>query len=634
MCKAASLWMTFSCAAMLQGQPSVLTWHNDNARTGQNLQEAVLTPANVNAASFQKLFVIDVDGKVDAQPLYVPALSIPGNGVHNVLYVVTEHDSAYAFDADTGSQLWQVSLLGAGETTSDDRGCGQVVPEIGITSTPVIDLQSGPHGTMYAIAMSKSGSATYFQRLHALDLTTGGEEFGGPVNVQATVHGSGAEGKSGVVTFEPQQHKERAALVILNGVVYTSWSSHCDIAPYTGWVMGYSEATLAQVSVLNLTPNGSDGGIWGSGAGPGVDASGNLYLLMGNGTFDTVLTGGGFPASGDYGNAFMKLSMGSGGLAVADYFTMSNTTSESDGDVDLGSGGLLVLPPLNDAQGQSRSLAVGAGKDQKIYVVDRNNLGKFMGKDSIYQEMPSSLSGQVFSSPAWFNNTLYYGASGDALKAFSFSNGTFGTTPASQSAATFGFPGATPSISANGAANAIVWIAENANTAVLHAFDASDLSKELYNSNQAANGRDNFGEGNKFVTPTVVNGKVYVPTTSGVGVFGPTHPAFFSGETPLSDGVYYVPFFGYYNYQFFPFLYHYDLGFEYFVAANDSGHGAFLYDVTMGHWFYTNPSLFPFLYDFTLKAWLYYFPDANNPGHFTSNPRSFENLSTNQFIYD
>ena len=530
MCKAASLWIAVWFAVTLHGQPSVLTWHNDNARTGQNLQETTLTPANVNASSFQKLFVINVDGKVDAQPLYVPGLSIPGSGVHNVLFVVTEHDSAYAFDADTGGQLWHVSLLGAGETTSDDRGCGQVTPEIGITSTPVIDLQSGPHGTMYAIAMSKNGSGTYFQRLHGLDLTTGGEEFGGPVNVQATVHGSGAEGKSGVVTFAPQQHKERAALVILNGVVYTSWSSHCDNAPYTGWVIGYSEATLAQVSVLNLTPNGSDGGIWGSGAGPGVDAGGNLYLLMGNGTFDTALTMAGFPVSGDYGNAFMKLSTGSAGLAVADYFTMSNTTSESAGDVDLGSGGLLVLPPLNDAQGQSRSLAVGAGKDQKIYVVDRNNLGKFMGTDSIYQEMSSSLSGSVYSSPAWFNNTLYYGASGDTLKAFSFANGKFGTTPASHSAATFGYPGATPSISANGTANGIVWIAENANTAVLHAFDASDLSKELYNSNQAANGRDNFGEGNKYVTPTVVNGKVYVPTTSGVGVFGPAHPAFFTGK--------------------------------------------------------------------------------------------------------
>ncbi len=626
--------MALCFGAVLHAQPSVLTWHNDNSRTGQNLQETMLTPSNVNAASFQKLFTIQVDGKVDAQPLYVPGVSIAGSGVHNVLYVVTEHDSAYAFDADTGNQLWHVSLLGAGETTSDDRSCGQVIPEIGVTSTPGIDPLSGPHGTIYAIAMSKNGSGTYFQRLHSLDLATGAEQSGGPVNIQATYQGSGAEGKGGVITFDPKQHKERAALVILGGVVYISWSSHCDISPYTGWVMGYSEATLAQVSVLNLTPNGSDGGIWGSGAGPAVDAGGNLYLLMGNGTFDTVLNAGGFPASGDYGNAFMKLSAGPGGLAVADYFTMSNTTSESAGDVDLGSGGLLVLPPLNDAQGQSRSLAVGAGKDQKIYVVDRNNLGKFMGTDSIYQEMPNSLSGQVFSSPAWFNNTLYYGASGDTLKAFSFSNGKFGATPASHSTATFGFPGATPSISANGTANGIVWAAENATTAVLHAFDAGDLSKELYNSNQAANGRDHFGSGNKFVTPTVVNGKVYVPTTTGVGVFGLTHPAFFTGETPLSDGVYYLAFFGYYNYQSFPFLYHYDLGFEYFIDAKDSGHGAYLYDLTSGHWFYTNPSLFPFLYDFTRTAWLYYFPDTHNPGHYTTNPRVFVNLTTNQFISD
>ncbi len=634
MCKAASLYLAAWFAATLHAQPSVLTWHNDNARTGQNLQETTLTPANVNAASFQKLFVINVDGKVDAQPLYVPGLSIPGSGVHNVLYVVTEHDSAYAFDADSGSQLWHVSLLGSGETTSDDRGCGQVTPEIGVTSTPAIDLQSGPHGTMYAIAMSKNGSGTYFQRVHALDLTTGGEEFGGPVNVQATVRGSGAEGKSGVVTFEPQQHKERAALVILNGVVYTSWSSHCDIAPYTGWVIGYSEATLAQVSVLNLTPNGSDGGIWGSGAGPGVDASGNLYLLMGNGTFDTALTAGGFPVSGDYGNAFMKLSTGRRPGRRRLFY---------DVEYHLGirrrrRSGVWWIAGVASAKrctGSVAELGCGSGEGPEDLCGGSVTISaSSWGADSIYQEMPSSLSGSVYSSPAWFNNTLYYGASGDALKAFSFANGKFGTTPISQSAATFGYPGTTPSISANGTANGIVWIAENANTAVLHAFDASNLSKELYNSNQAANGRDNFGEGNKYVTPTVVNGKVYVPTTSGVGVFGPTHPAFFSGETPLSDGVYYLSFFGYYNYQFFPFLYQYDLGFEYFVAANDSSHGAFLFDVTMGHWFYTSPSLFPFLYDFTLKAWLYYFPDTNNPGHFTSNPRVFENLSTNQVIYD
>lgn len=480
-------------------------------------------PANVNQSTFGKLFVIGVDGKVDAQPLYVPSVAIPGQSWHNVLYVVTEHDSAYAFDADTGTQLWHVSLLGTNETPSDDRGCGQVTPEIGITATPAIDPQSGPHGTLYAVAMSKDGSGNYHQRLHALDLTTGAEELGGPVEIQATYLGSGDEGTGNVQTFDPKQHKERAALLSLNGVVYTSWSSHCDFFPYTAWVIGYSETTLARVNVLNLTPNGSDGSVWGAGAGPAADAAGNLYLLMANGTFDTTLNATGFPVNDDYGNAFVKLSTAGGTLSVADYFTMSNTVSESNADQDLGSGGAMVLPPLNDSQGHSRALAVGAGKDLHIYVVDRNNLGKFNpNTNAIYQDLNQSLPGGVgvFSSPAWFNGKLYYGAVGDTLKAFAFANGMFGTTPASHSTTVFGYPGTTPSISANGTSNGIVWAAENGSTAVLHAYDATDLSKEFYNSNQAANQRDNFGAGNKFIVPTVVNGKVYVGTTNGVGVFG------------------------------------------------------------------------------------------------------------------
>ena len=505
--------------ASIYGQ-AVLTWHNDNARTGQNLQEATLTPANVTVSTFGKLFVIPVDGKVDAQPLYVPSLTIPAKGAHNVLYVVTEHDSAYAFDADLGTMLWHVSLLGAGETTSDDRDCFQVVPEIGVTSTPAIDAQSGPHGTMYVVAMSKDGSGNYHQRLHALDLTTGAEQFGGPTEVQATYPGAGAEGSGSVLTFDPKLHKERAGLLIVNGVVYTSWASHCDVGPYTSWVIGYDEATLRQMSVLNLTPNGGGGGIWSAGGGPAADASGNLYLLMGNGTFDTTLSTSGFPVNRDFGNAFVKISTSGGTLAVTDYFTMSNTLSESDADLDLGSGGLLLLPPLHDSQGKSRALAVGAGKDQNIYVVDRNNLGKFNPKtDAIYQELPAAVS-PVYSSPAWFNGTVYYGSVGDVLKAFAFANGAFALGPASQSPNTFGYPGTTPSISANGTSNGIVWAAENETPAVLHAYDASDLSRELYNSNQAANGRDHFGEGNKFIVPTVVNGKVYVGTTTGVGVFG------------------------------------------------------------------------------------------------------------------
>jgi hypothetical protein len=505
----------------LHAQVNVLTWHNDNARSGQNLQETILTHGTVNASTFGKLFTIPVDGKVDAQPLYVGSVTIPSSGLHNVLFVVTEHDSAYAFDADSGAQLWHVSVLGTNETSSDDRGCGQVTPEIGVTGTPVIDLQMGPHGSIYLISMSVAGGV-YHHRLHALDLTSGAEQFGGPVEIRATFPGSGVEGAGSTLTFAAARHKERPGLLISNGIVYTTWGSHCDAGSYTAWVMGYNESTLAQTSVLNLTPNGNDGGIWMAGAGPAADANGDLYLLMGNGTFDTTLSGG-FPAQGDYGNAFVKIQVsGTGALSVADYFTMSNTTSESNGDVDLGSGGIMLLPSVTDSGGHARLLAVGAGKDQNIYVVDRSDMmGRFSpNTDAIFQQMTTAVGGGVFSSPAWFNGTMYYGAVGDVLRAFSFSGGQFSMIPSSQSSHAFGFPGATPSISANGTQNPIVWVAENSSQAVLHAFDATNLATELYNSNQAANSRDRFGNGNKFMVPTVANGKVYVGTTAGVGVFG------------------------------------------------------------------------------------------------------------------
>src|ERR1700676_1253540 len=431
------LGLIMATSAMIHAQPSVLTWHNDSARTGQNLQETVLKPANVNSSAFGKLFVMNVDGKVDAQPLYVPSVTIPAQGVHNVLFVMTEHDSAYAFDADNGTQLWKVSTVGSGETPSDDHGCSQVTPEIGITATPVIDLQSGPHETIYLVAMSKDTSAKYHQRLHALDLTTGAEQFSGPAEIQATYPGSGAEN-----TFLPGQHVERPGLLIVNGVVYTTWGSHCDGGPYTSWVIGYNKTTLAQTSVLNLTPNGSEGGIWAAGSGPAADSNGNLYLLTGNGTFDTTLTAGGFPNKGDYGNAFVKISTTAGTLAVKDYFTMLNTTNESNADQDLGSGGLMLLPPLNDALGTPRSLVVGAGKDSNIYVLDESNMGKFSPTaDGIYQQLSSALPGGVWSSPAWFNGTLYYGDQGNPLKAFRFANGLFQTPVSSKSAHSFTYPG-------------------------------------------------------------------------------------------------------------------------------------------------------------------------------------------------
>ncbi len=507
--------------ATAQANTDVLTYHNDNARTGQNLNETILTPSNVNSTTFGKLLIDAVDGKVDAQPLYMSRVAIPDQATPNVLFVATEHDSVYAFDADTGRTLWQVSLLQSGETPSDNRNCNQVTPEIGITATPVIDPNSGPNGTMYVVAMTKDASGNYFQRLHALDITTGEEEFDGPQEIQATFPGTGDNSSDGNVVFDPKQYKERAGLLLLNGVVYTTWASHCDISPYTSWVMGYDENSLAQVSVLNLTPNGSEGAVWASGAGPAADDNGNIYFLAGNGTFETTLDENGFPSLGDFGNSFLKLSTSNNTLAVADYFAVFNTLAESDADQDLGSGGALVLPEMTDAQGQIKHLAVGAGKDKNIYLVDRDQMGKFNPNDNsnIYQELPAALSGGEFAMPAYFNNTLYYGAVGDSVKAFEFDNATLSTSPSSQTSNNFGYPGTTPSISASGTSNGIVWAAENRSTAVLHAYDATDLSQELYNSNQEAS-RDNFGTGNKFITPTIANGKVYVGTTNGVAVFG------------------------------------------------------------------------------------------------------------------
>lgn len=499
---------------------NVITYHNDNGRTGQNLDETTLAPGNVNASNFGLLFVITVDGKVDAQPLYLPNLSIAGTS-HNVIFIATEHGSVFGFDADAGTQLWQVSLLAPGETPSDDHGCNQIVPEIGVTATPVIDPGMGPHGTIYIVGMSKDAAGNYHQRIHALEVTTGGEEFGGPKEIQASYPGTGDNSSGGNVIFDPGQQVDRAGLLLSNGVVYTSWGSHCDFRPYTGWLIGYDEQTLSQVTVLDVTANGNEGSFWMSGAGPAADSNGNIFALDANGTFDGTLNAQGFPVHGDFGNAFLKIATANRQLTVADYFEMSNQSAENSSDQDLGSGGALVLPDLTDGSGQTRHLAAGAGKDANIYVVDRDSLGKFNpNSNNIYQEVSGALAGGVFSTPAFFNNTIYYGAVGDSIKAFAIKNATLATVAASQTAKIFPYPGATPSISANGSNHAILWAAENANPAVLHAFDAANLANELYNSNQASGGRDHFGAGNKFITPTIINGKVYVGTTNGVGVFG------------------------------------------------------------------------------------------------------------------
>ena len=524
---AATLALTASSSGV-----NVTTFHNDNARDGWNAAETILTPQNVNSLYFGKIRELTLDGVVDAQPLYVSGLSIAGQ-THNVLFAVTEHGSAYAFDADSFAQLWKVSALGANETTSDDHSCAQISPEIGITDTPVIDRTQGPNGTLFFVAMSKDASSRYHQRLHALDLATGAEMQGSPSEIQGSFPGAGYGSTNGTQVFDPAQYVERVGLLLMNGQIYLAWTSHCDQDPYTGWLMAYSETTLQQTSVLNVTPNGpttphfSDGAgaIWMAGAGLAGDAQGNIFFLDGNGFFDSTMDANGFPAQGDFGNAFIKLSTTGNVLAPADYFAPYNLQAESDADRDLGSGGVMLLPDEIDAKGNTRHLAVGAGKDTNIYVVDRDNMGKFNAStnDAIYQELPSALTGGAFSIPALLGNAVFYAGQGDRLKAFLITNGLLSTSPVAHSANTFAYPGATPSASSNGSQNGIVWAIENQNgVGVLHAYDPSHLASGLYDSNQAANHRDTFSF-RKFVPPMIANGKVYVGTTGTIAVFGLLH---------------------------------------------------------------------------------------------------------------
>lgn len=498
----------------------VVTYHLDLARTGWYRNETVLRPSNVSSTTFGKLGFLTVDGKVDGQPLFLNAVNIGGRR-HNVVYAVTEHDSVYAFDADTEAQLWKVSVLRKGETTSDPHGCSQISPQIGITDTPVIDRTLGRNGAMYFVAMTRDSSGHYHQRLHAIDITTGAELFGGPSEIQARYPGSGDNSQNGYVVFDPSQYAERAGLLELShSRVYLAFTSHCDQRPYTGWVMAYSTTTLSQVSVLNVTPNGSEGAIWMSGSAMAADSLGNVYFLDANGTFDTTLNSNGFPINGDFGNAFLKLSARNR-LAVSDYFALYNTVQESDEDEDLGSGGAILLPDVYDKDNVVHHLAVGAGKDGNIYIVNRDNMGKYDrdgNNRNVYQEVSGALGGGVWAMPAYFTDTVFYGAVDDHLKAFTISNAKLSDSPTSQSGNTFTYPGATPAVSGTGV-NGIVWAVDNTNPAVLHAYRAINLAQELYNSDQKGS-RDQFGPGNKFITPIIVNGKVFVGTQTGVAIFG------------------------------------------------------------------------------------------------------------------
>lgn len=506
--------LTISSAA--QGS-DVVTFKYDIARSGANTRETGLTPVNVAPATFGKLRFLATDGKVDAQPLYLSGLTI-GGSAHNVVYIATENDSVYAYDADSGAQLWHASMVPAGETVTDlSQQCDEIVPTIGITSTPVIDRSAG---AIYVIAMTKSATV-WHHRLHALSLTSGADLMPA-TDISASYPSAG-----GPITFDPVQYAERAGLLLLNHTIYTAWASHCDNKFYTGWVMAFSQTNLAQTAVLNVAANSGGVGpsIWMSGGGIAADGAGSIYVLTANGAFETTLDANGFPNMGDYGNSFLRIDTSSG-LRVADYFALYNTLTLSSNDVDLGSGGVMLLPDLSDAGGTVRHLAVGAGKDGNIYVVERNNMGKFNpNANNIWQQITGPLgnvvTGGVWGHPAYFNGRVYYGGTGLQLVAFSVSNAKLSSTPSSASPLNFFYPGAEPSVSANGSTNGIVWAHQNTNPAALYAFDASDVSKILYHSDDAnLNGRDNFGAGNKFVTPVVADGKVFIGTTNGVAVFG------------------------------------------------------------------------------------------------------------------
>ena len=516
-------------APLAQAQVNVLMHHYDLARHGANLSEGGLTPANVNATNFGKIFSHDVDGYVYAQPLVLTLVNIPGKGVHDVVFVATEHDSLYAFDANSASgdnaqPLWQVSFLNAaaGITTvpTGDVGSGDIVPEIGITSTPTIDATTG---TIYVEVKTKEPGTKYVHRLHALDVTTGAERPGSPIVITASVKGTGdGNNGAGSVPFNPLRQMNRPGLTLFqppgqtNQVVYIAFASHGDNGPYHGWVLGYDAVTLKQVQVYNTTPNGGLGGIWMGGLGPAVDAAGNLYVITGNGTFAS--------ASQSFGDSFIKLATGGTNLALSDYFTPFNQNALNAADADLGSGGVVVLP---DEVGSAAHphLCIGAGKEGKIYLLDRDNLGHFQANSDsqIVQSLPGVIAG-TWGTPAYYKKRMYYIGSGDAMKLLPFANGKLTGTVQSQTGNGFGYPAGTPTISANGDTNGIAWAIDfgaygSRGPSVLHAYDAENLGRELYNSAQMGN-RDVPGPAVKFTTPTVANGKVFVGTANTLAVYG------------------------------------------------------------------------------------------------------------------
>ncbi len=529
-----------------RSQVAVCTYHNDNYRTGANTNETLLTPANVNATTFGKLFSYPVDGLIYTQPLYVPNVAIPGRGLHNVFYVASQHNTVYAFDADSsggaGGLLWKTNLgpsavtTIAGVFTNQNFGARynngsytDIVPEVGITGTPVIDTNTG---TLYVDAFTgeiAGGITNYFHRLHALKITDGTEQPYSPVVVAASVPGVGMDSTNGRVYFNAQQQLQRSALTLVGGIVYVAYAGYADTDPFHGWIIGFRATNLVQLPnyVFNDTPNSTvagfgdnagEGGIWMAGGGLSVDANTNIYFETGNGSFNATNNTGGT----EYGDSFVKLSTVNG-LSVVDYFTPYDQLFLQSADKDLGSGGVVLLP---DQTGNTHVM-LGAGKAGKIYVLNRdqlttgnNHYNAGGSTDAVLQSDSTKLGGHsVFATPAYFNGRIYMAASGDNLKGFTLSNGLLSATVATNTARTFSFPGATPSVSANGVNNGLVWAICRANPALLVACDATTMT-ELYTSTNASGGRDALANGVKFAVPTVADGKVLVGNSNSVSVFG------------------------------------------------------------------------------------------------------------------
>ena len=525
----------------------VTTYHNDLLRDGANNHEFALTPSSVNTTTFGKLFSCAVDGAIYAQPLWVPQVTVNG-GKHNVVVVATQRDSVYAFDADASpcAMLWHANLLDSthggapGETPVPSsppsnlvgQGFGIITPEVGITGTPVTDPATN---TIYVVSKSvipTSSPLLFFQRLHGLDLVTGTERFGGPLNISASVPGSGDGSSGGTVAFDPANEHQRPGLALSGGVIYISWSSHEDRSPYHGWAICYKADLSQQVAVFNSTPNGGSGGIWMSGAAPAFDSAGNIYFSTGNGSFD---------AASGFGDSVLKMAPpNAGSLPLVDFFTPFNQASLNAGDLDVSAGGVMLLPDLSS--GAHRQLLVQVGKDGTIHLLDRSNLGQYCNGCASDAQIVQEIQGQVngmSGTPAYWNGNLYIGGaqiggtSGDNLKAFSFNasgSGMLSVMPTSISSHVYNFSGPTPSVSANGTTNGIVWALDNSQygpptpngsgPAVLYAYDATNLANELWNSSQGAG--NTAGNAVKFTVPTVANGKVYVGTrgnsTTGGGV--------------------------------------------------------------------------------------------------------------------